>query len=146
MGHLRVSADGGVPPQRFVDALTDFGPDRARWWDNSSDEFFAVHDVGDTWAEVTEGGSGGIWQRIRYDWSTPGRVTLEVLDSNAFGPGSRWTYDVSETSSGCHVELSIIRQPNSVKGRLFDALLQVIGPAYFRRDLRKTLAKLPRRG
>lgn len=143
MGRLRVSAEGRVPPERFLDALTDFGPDRARWWGNSSPGMQVVHDRGDTWADVTEGtAASSIWQRTRYDWSTPGRVTLDVLDSNAFGPGSSWTYDVTGTPTGCHVDLAIVRVPSSVRGRVFDALLRPIGAAYFRRDLRTTLARL----
>src|SRR3954470_8395210 len=93
MGRTHVQAAGAVPPERFVAALTDFGPGRAEVWGNSEPRKLVVHDRGGTWAEVTEGSSaGGVWQRLRYDWSVPDVVTLEVLDSNAFGPGSRWTY------------------------------------------------------
>jgi hypothetical protein len=143
VGRLTVAADGHLPPQRFIDALTDFGPDRARWWGNSSDGLLEVHERGDTWADVTEGTrASGIWQRYRYDWSTPGRVTLTVLESNAFGPGSSWTYDVSGTDDAAHVELRIVRVPNTLRGRIFDPLLSLVGSGYFRRDLRSTLAKL----
>ena len=143
MGRLKVAADGNLPPERFVHALTDFGPDRSRWWGNSSDGLLVVHERGDTWADVTEGtAASGIWQRYRYDWSTPGRVRLEVLDSNTFGPGSSWTYDVSGTEDRAHVELTIVRVPIGLRGRIFDVLLTVIGSTYFRRDLRATLAKL----
>ncbi len=143
MGHLKVSADGNLPPQRFIDALTDFGPDRSRWWGNSSESRFQVHERSDTWAEVTEGAvSGGVWQRLRYDWSTPGRVTLDVLESNAFGPGSSWTYDVSGGTDRCHVVLTVVRRPHTLRGRLLDPLLQLVGSTYFRRDLLATLRRL----
>jgi hypothetical protein len=108
MGSVHVRAHGAVPPDRFIAALTDFGPGREQVWGNSDPRHLVVHDRGATWAEVTEGSAaGGVWQRLRYDWSEPDVVTLDVLDSNAFGPGSRWTYRVeSDGVGGCHVDLS----------------------------------------
>lgn len=144
MGKLTVSAEGAIAPQRFVDALVDFGPGRSRVWGNSSESLLEVHARGDTWAEVTEGSSaaGGIWQRYRYDWSTPGHVALEVLDGNAWGRGSSWTYDVTETPTGCRVQLTIVRNPTTTKGRVLEPFLRLVGPMYFRRDLRRTLKRL----
>ena len=144
MGRVKVSADAAFPPQRFVDAFTDFGPDRSRIWGNSADGLLVVHDRGDAWAEVTEGSAvaGGIWQRYRYDWSNPGRVTLEVLESNAFGKGSSWTYEVSPTPAGCHIDLTIVRKPTTTKGRLLEPFMLLGGNAYFRKDLRRTVAQL----
>src|SRR5438067_11261109 len=72
MGRVHVRAQGAVPPERFVAALTDFGPGREEIWGNSDPQHFVVHDQGATWAEVTEGSAtGGVWQRLRYDWSVP---------------------------------------------------------------------------
>jgi hypothetical protein len=145
MGQVHVRAHGAVPPDRFVAALTDFGPGRQEIWGNSDPRHLAVHDRGDTWAEVTEG-STGVWQRLRYDWSVPDEVTLHVLDSNAFGPGSRWTYRVeSDGAGGCHVDLTIVRVPTTTKGRVLDALLGLGGKVYFARDLRRSLRRLESR-
>jgi hypothetical protein len=44
-----------------------------------------------TEADVTEG-SGGIWERLHYDWSDPDRVVLTTTDSNAWGGDSSHTY------------------------------------------------------
>lgn len=144
MGTVRASAEGRVTPERFIEALTDFGPGRAEIWGNSSDGLLQVHEQGDTWAEVTEGSdvAGGIWQRYRYDWSTPGHVRLDVLDGNAWGAGSSWTYDVRPTDTGCHVDLVIVRKPTTTKGRLLEPFLLLGGGPYFRRDLRRTLSRL----
>ena len=53
-----------------------------------------VHALADSSADVTEGTRLGpfvIWERCRYDWSKPGRVTATVVDSNVYGfPGSSW--------------------------------------------------------
>jgi hypothetical protein len=147
MGRVHVRASGAVSPERFVAALTDFGPGRAEVWGNSDPRNFAVHGLGDTWAEVTEGTAAGrVWQRLRYDWSEPGVVTLEVIDGNAFGRGSRWTYRVeSDGAGGCHVDLTIVRVPTTTRGRVLDVLLRVGGSAYMARDLRRSLRRLESR-
>jgi len=143
MGRVHVQAHGTVPPERFVAALTDFGPGREEIWGNSDPDDLVVHDRGATWAEVTEGSPGGIWQRLRYDWSVPDVVTLDVLDGNAFGAGSRWTYTVeSDGAGGCHVDLTIVRVPTTTKGKVLDALLGLGGGAYFAHDLRRSLRRM----
>ena len=40
---------------------------------NSADEYLKVRDRGLSQADVTEG-SGGIWERLHYDWSDPNHV------------------------------------------------------------------------
>ena len=148
MGRVHVQEHGSFPPERFLAALTDFGPGRAEIWGNSDDAQLMVHSQGDTWAEVTEGSpaAGSIWQRSRYDWSAPGVVTLDVLDSNAFGPGSRWTYLLEPSAGGgTDIDLTIRRVPTTLKGRIFDALLSLGGRAYFSRDLRRTITRLENR-
>ena len=144
MGRAHARAHGSFPPERFVAALTDFGPGRADVWGNSDPQHLAVHDRGDTWAEVTEGSTaGGIWQRLRYDWSVPGVVTLEVLDSNAFGPGSRWTYRLTPAGAGgTDIDLAVVRVPNSLKGKVLDVLLTLAGSTFFSRDLRRSVRRL----
>ena len=146
MGRVEVSACAGFPPERFVAALTDFGPGRSKIWGNSSPGSFEVHEVGEHWAEVTEGTrSGGIWQRYHYDWSQPGLVRLDVVDSNAFGPGSYWEYRLTpDTAGGCEVHLLINRAPSTVRGKLFEPVLRLIGRPYFRRDLRRTVRRIER--
>jgi len=84
--------------------------------------------LGDTTAEVTEGGRefGGIWARERYDWSDPHSVVARVLDSNIFRPGSRWELRVRPTpAGGSRVEWALLRQPSSLKGRLVVLILRV---------------------
>jgi hypothetical protein len=57
-------------PEQFIAAVTDFGPGRSELFGNSADEYLKVHDQGPGQADVTEG-SGGIWERLHYDWSNP---------------------------------------------------------------------------
>jgi len=145
MGRVQVKVQGAIPPERFVAALTDFSDRRSEIWGNSEAGYLKVHDRGDTWAEVTEGSGagGGIWQRYRYDWSKPGVVRLDVLDSNAFGEGSFWEYRVTPTAAGgSEIALAINRRPTTRKGRFLDVVLTVAGKWVFGRDLRRSVKKL----
>jgi hypothetical protein len=147
MGRVHVRAHGSFAPDVFVAALTDFGPGRAEVFGNSAADDLRVHDRDETWAEVTEGSTTGpVWQRSRYDWSTPDEVRIDVLDSNAFGPGSRWLYRVTPASDGgTDIDLSIVRVPNTTKGRVLDLLLRLGGGLFFARDLRRTVRTLESR-
>jgi hypothetical protein len=148
MGRAHARAHGAFPPERFREALVDFGPDRGKIWGNSDPQHLTLHDSGETWAEVTERSTaaGGIWQRMRYDWGTPGVVTLEVLDSNAFGPGSRWTYRLDpDGHGGTDIDLTVVRVPSTTKGRVLDVLLSVGGSGFFARDLRRSVRLLENR-
>ena len=142
MATVHVRADTSVPPERIRTALTDFTDRRPDYWPNLDRSFYQVHAVGDTWAEVTEGAAfaGGIWERSRYDWSSPEVVRLEVTDSNAFRPGSYWEYRISPAGrGGSRVELTVHRLPRTAKGRLLTVLLGLFGRRIFRADLAKTL-------
>ena len=44
---------------------------------SSADEYLKVYDRGPSQADVTEG-SGGIWERLHYDWSDPNHVVTMV--------------------------------------------------------------------
>ena len=55
-------------PEQFLAALIDFGPGRSKLFGNSAGEYLKVHHRGAYDADVSEG-SGGIWERLHYDWS-----------------------------------------------------------------------------
>ncbi len=61
--------------EQYVAGLTDFGPVRAKLFPNSADEYLTVHQQSRTEADVTEG-SGGVWERLHYNWSDPNHVVL----------------------------------------------------------------------
>jgi hypothetical protein len=140
--HFEVTSD--VEPERFTGALTDFSPSRAEIWPNVDGEHLKVHEVGDTWADVTEGSSfaGGVWERNRYDWSTPGTVRVETIESNTWAPGSSWLYQVEPVGAGSRIRVTIDRRPQSLKGRLIVVLLVLFGRRVMRADLERVLAKL----
>ena len=97
MARLHYEADGAVSADRFIAALTDFSERRPELWPDLDDKFYELHELGDTWAEVTEGTDvlGGVWARERYDWSEPGIVRLRLIEAADFRPGTVTEYRVS---------------------------------------------------
>ena len=97
MAHVVTDLDTTASPERVLGALTDFSPRRFELWPNVDRKYFRLESAGDSTAEVTEGSPvfGGVWERSRYDWSRPGTVRIDVIDSNAFEPGSFWIYEVT---------------------------------------------------
>ena len=145
MAKIHYEADGAVSAERFVAALTDFSEHRPELWPNLDTKFFRLYDRGETWAEVQEGTDvlGGVWARERYDWSEPGRVTLTLLESPDFRPGTVIDYRVtSRPDGGCHVAVDFQRIATSLRGRFVGAVVQLTGVGRFSKDLRETLARL----
>jgi hypothetical protein len=89
--HFRHSTT--ATPEQYIAALTDFGPGRSKLFGNSSDEDLKVHSESAEHADVTEG-SGGVWERLDYDWSEPDRLVARTTDSNTWGvhPGHTYTF------------------------------------------------------
>ncbi|MGH3297756.1 MAG: hypothetical protein ACRDP7_38780, partial [Trebonia sp.] len=94
-----------------------------------------VHDQGATWADVTEG-SHGIWERLRYDWSDPGRITMTTTDSNTWGGHSGHTYTLTPRAGGTDVDVVVVREGKNLKGQLIGVLVSAGG----KRVLGKALA------
>ena len=88
MAKIHYEADGAVTAERFIAALTDFGPRRPELWPGLDTKFYELHELGDTWADVTEGTDifGGVWAREHYDWSEPGVVRLTLKEAVDFRP------------------------------------------------------------
>ena len=84
MSTLHYNQNTTSTPEQFIAGLTDFGPGREKLFGKSADGYLEVHSRGRHEADVTEG-SGGVWERLRYDWSNPYRVVLSVTDSNVWG-------------------------------------------------------------
>jgi hypothetical protein len=124
-----------------MEVFTDFGPARASRWPNINESHFKVHELGPTWAEVTEGTSMG-WERERYSWdATAGTVTIDTLDSNLWGPTSGWRYQLTPTSDGTEVQVTLTRAPKSLRGRLLGALIPIAGGPALRRQFQSVFRK-----
>jgi hypothetical protein len=79
MSTLHLHQTTTATPEQFLAALTDFGLDRSTIFPNSQDQHLQVHSR--TAADVTEG-TGGVWERLHYDWSDPTRIVITDTDSN----------------------------------------------------------------
>ena len=114
-------------PEQFVAGLTDFGPGRSKLFGNSADEYLKVHQQGRFDADVTEG-SGGIWERLHYDWSDPNRVIMTTTDSNVWGGASGHTYTFTRHSDGTtDIDADVVRQGKNFKGRMLGLVLRTVG-------------------
>ena len=114
-------------PEQFIAGLTDFGPARSELFPNSADGYLEVHHQGTREADVTEG-SGGIWERLHYDWSEPNEIKLLTTDSNMFGGASGYTYTLRQQSNGTtDVDVVIVREGKNFKGRVLAGVLGTVG-------------------
>ena len=124
-------------PEQFVAGLTDFGPGRSELFGRSADEYLEVHDQGPDHADVTEG-SGGIWERLHYDWSDPNRVVLTTTDSNTWGGDSGHTYTFTRQPNGTtDLDVVVVRDGKNIKGRLLGSCSGSSASAYSGRSSKR---------
>jgi hypothetical protein len=113
--------------EQYVAGLTDFGPGRAKLFGNSADKYLKVHHRGPSEADVTEG-SGGIWERLHYDWSNPNHVVLTTTDSNIWGGASGHTYNFTPQPNGTtDIDVTVVREGKNLRGRLLGFVVGTIG-------------------
>ena len=145
MATLHFHAKTTVTPEQYLAALTDFGPGRSELFGNSADEYLKVHDRGPDWADVTEG-SGGVWERLRYDWSDPDRVVLTTTDSNAWGGASGHTYTFTRNPDGTtDIDYVVVREGKNLKGRFLGVVLGTVGKGVLRKAFVNSITALEAR-
>ena len=116
-----------LAPEQYIAGLTDFGPGRSTVFSKSADDYLKVHSVGPADADVTEG-SGGVWERLHYDWSDPDRVVLRTTDSNVWAGSSGYTYTLTRLPNGeTDVDVVIVRNGKNAKGRFLGLVLGTVG-------------------
>jgi hypothetical protein len=134
MSTIRFNQTTTLIPDQYIAGLTDFGPGRSKVFSNSADDYLKVHHVGPADADVTEG-SGGVWERLHYDWSKPDRVVLTTTDSNVWGGGSGYTYTFGSSPDGAtDVNVVIVRQGKTAKGRLLALVLGSVGKGVLKKS------------
>lgn len=130
-----------LSPAEVMTLFTDFGPDRPRRWPNIDEAHFTVHDQGPDWAEVTEGNSMG-WERERYSWDpAAGTVAIDTLESNLWGPGSGWRYQLTGAGGGTDVHVTLTRVGKGIRGKLIGALIPIAGSRALGKQFQSLLRK-----
>ena len=134
-----------LTPEQYIAGLTNFGPGRSKLFGNSADEYLKVHQRSRTQADVTEG-SGGIWERLHYDWSDPNHVVLTTTDSNVWGGASGHTYTFARRPDGTtDIDVVVIREGKNLKGRLLGLVLGTIGRSVLEKAFRASVKAIEAR-
>ena len=132
-------------PEQFLAGVTDFGPGRSKIFPNSAGGYLKVHSQDPGQADVTEG-SNGIWERLHYDWSDPGRITMTTTDSNVWGGRSGHTYTLTQRSDGgTDVDVVVVREGKNLKGRLLGIVVGIGGKRVLGKALEKTVRAIEAR-
>jgi hypothetical protein len=145
MATLHFTINTTLTPAQFIDGLTDFGPGRSELFANSADDYLQVHDLGLDHADVTEG-SGGIWERLSYDWSDPDRVVMTTTDSNVWGGDSGHVYTFTRKTDGTtDLDAVVIRRGKNLRGRAIAIVLGLFGKHVLEGALRDTVKAIEAR-
>jgi hypothetical protein len=147
MTTIRVSLESKLPPAAVVGAASDFTERRADLFPAVRLDHMDLHELGDTWADVTEGTPAGVginWERCRYDWSQPGSVAATVIDSNVYAfPGSSWELTAAPNDGGSQVEMIWVRHfKRNPRGIVFGTLFRLVGKPIFGKYARDVLKNL----
>lgn len=136
-----------LPPERLVEALTDFTDRRPQLWPDLNPDIYEVYEVGETTADVREGSrSPKIWAREHYDWSTPGLVTWTVRKSNFCAPGSSVSARVTpKNDGGSRVHIRWERIPLGMRSRVMLGLVGLSGGRPVKARVREAFDNLERR-
>ncbi|MEU4389130.1 hypothetical protein [Kribbella sp. NPDC023855] len=145
MTTIHFSEKTSATPEQFLAGLTDFGPGRQQLFGNSSDDYLKVHAKGADSADVTEG-SGGVWERLHYDWSDRGSVVMTTVDSNLWGGRSGHTYTFTPLPDGTtQLDVVVVREGKNLKGRLTGLLLGTVGQGVLKKALKNTIKAIEER-
>ena len=132
-------------PEQYIAGLTDFGPGRSKLFGNSADEYLKVHSRGPTQADVTEG-SGGLWERLHYDWSDPNHVVLKTTDSNTWGAASGHTYNFTRRPDGLtDIDVDVVRDGKTLKGHFLGLVLGTIGKGVLEKAFKNSVKAIEAR-
>ncbi len=116
-------------PDQVIELMTDFSPARPRRWPASSEKAFEVYRLGETEAEIREGQDfPKLWARWHYDWSTPGSVTLTVVEADALTPGGFMTITTTPRADGGSAVHAVWDQSSkNLQGLIAMATMRLIG-------------------
>ena len=145
MSTIKLQQNTTATPEEFLAGLTDFGPGRSTLFGNSADDYLQVHQQREHFADVTEG-SGGIWERLRYDWSDPSHIVLTTTDSNVWGGRSGYTYTFTPQADGTtDINVVVVREGKNLKGRVLGFGLGIVGKRFLGKALQQTVRAIEAR-
>jgi hypothetical protein len=132
-------------PDQVIELMTDFSPNRPHRWPASSVKAFEVYQVGETEANIREGQDfPKIWATWHYDWSTPGSVTLTVVDGDAMATGSYMTLTATPAAEGGSSVHGVWDQTSkNLMGLLGVTAMRFIGPRFLSSYYKKVYDGLP---
>jgi hypothetical protein len=132
-----------LEPDAIHGALTDFSDRRPDLWPAIKHEEYEVYEIGHTTALVREGSGGSIWAKERYDWSRPGVVRWEVVESGFCERGSYVQAEIrSRAEGGSLVQMTWDRRPSTLGARLMLGLVALTRGAPVKSSFRKGLARI----
>jgi hypothetical protein len=146
---IHVEIDSLLPAERVLGAAHDFSERRTEVFPAVRAEHLEIHELGDDWADVTEGTPAGLginWERCRYDWSRSGSVVATVTDSNVYGfPGSSWEIRASPKDGGSRVEMIWVRDfQHAPRALVWGTLFRLVGKPIFNRYAKDVMQNLER--
>lgn len=145
MTTIHMHATTTATPGQVLAALTDFGPGRQKIFGNSADGYLTVHSKSADHADVTEG-SGGVWERLQYDWSDPHRIVMRTVDSNAWGGASGHTYTlVPNPDRTTDIDAVVVREGKNLKGRFLGLVFKTVGRGVLPKEFGKTVQAIEAR-
>ena len=142
MARVEFDMDTPVAPERVIGALTDFTEHRPELWPGIKPKEYEVYEVHDTSAIVREGSGGPVWAKERYDWSKPGTVRWEVIESGFCAPGSFVQTDVEARDGGSRIHVTWERTPTTMLARVMLALIVLSRGGPVRSSLLKGLQRI----
>ena len=132
-------------PEQYIAGLTDFGPGRQKIFPNSADSYLEMHYREGATAVVTEG-SGGVWEKLHYDWSNPNHVVLKTTDSNVWGGASGHTYSFTRRPDGkTDIDVVVVRQGKNFKGWFLGLVLGTVGKGVLKKAFRASVEAIEAR-
>jgi hypothetical protein len=144
MSTIHFSQTTTLTPEQYLAGLTDFGPGRSKTFGNSADDYLKVHSKGINDADVTEG-PGGIWERLRYDWSDPNRIVLTTTDSNV-GRRVRLLFTFPREPNGTRaVDVVIVREGKNLKGKVLALILGTVGRSVLKKAFENSVRAIEAR-
>ncbi|HJT37405.1 MAG TPA: hypothetical protein VJ818_03180 [Actinomycetota bacterium] len=142
MTKIEFDVQTSLSPEKVKAMLLDFSDRRPDTWPGLGRNQYKVYSIGETSAEIREGNKRpNVWARERYDWSKPGIVRWEVVESNFSAPGSFLEAHLGPKDGGTNVHIVWDRTATSPMGRIALALIKLTRGAPVKASFKAAFSK-----